>query len=108
VSRPISFLVRDLLANTESIFQTALAGEGEVSILIGQDGAIRMLTGADWSLEALQAYHGARAVYRVERNGGRLRVEGRSSSASCVLDTGQTTSMARRLLADRPRYVLTA
>ena len=108
VCGPISFPVRDLLANAESIFQTALAGEGEVSILIGQDGAIRILMGAAWPLDSLQAEHGSRAVYRVARPAGRLRVEGRSATSACLLQSFQTGSVARRLLADRPRYVLAA
>ena len=106
--------VKDLLANAQRIFETAtsVAGEelesGELSILIGYDGAIRMVQCSDWPLDSLERRHGARAAYRVQRTAGQVRVEGKSGTASCLLKTDRTSAVARRLLADRPRYVLAA
>jgi hypothetical protein len=103
---PISFLVSSFFANAERIFETAQSGDDEVSILIGQDGAIRMFIGSDWPLESLKAHHGAQAAYQVRRDKGELRVEGRSGTASCLLRTVPAPLIARRLLASQPRYIL--
>jgi hypothetical protein len=104
--------VTDFLANAERIFETAASADGaelqsgDLAILIGQDGAIRMLMGTDWPLDSLQAHHGASAAYRVSRSGVQVRVEGKSRTGSCLLQSEPVSSIAKRLLADRPRYVL--
>lgn len=104
----------DFLNNAGRIFETAssTAGSelesGAISILIGEDGAIRMVMGSDWPLISLESHYGARAAYRVSRDDRRLRVEGRSGTASCLLQSEPAPSVARRLLADRPRYILAA
>jgi hypothetical protein len=106
--------VTDFLANAERIFETAAAADGaelessELSILIGQDGAIHMLVDSDWPLDSLQAHHGARAAYRVSHSGAQVRVEGKSRTGSCVLQSEPPSSIAKRFLADRPRYLLAA
>jgi len=106
--------VTDFLANAESIFETAASASGEglesgaLAILIGQDGAIRMTMGSDWPVESLQSHHGASAAYRVSRTGGKVRVEGKSRSRSCLLQSEPVALIAKRLLADRPRYILAA
>src|SRR5437899_1884289 len=95
--------VTGFLENAERIFETAALGEpesGDLAILIGQDGAIRMLMGSDWPLDSLQAHHGAMAAYRVSRSGSQVRVEGKSRTGSCVLQSEPVSSIARRLLAD--------
>ena len=102
----------DFLANAERIFETAASADsaelqsGDLAILIGQDGAIRMLMGTDWPLDSLQAHHGATAAYRVSRSGVQVRVEGKSRTGSCLLQSEPVSSIAKRLLADRPRYLL--
>ena len=95
----------DFLENAERIFDTAASGygqqeSGELAIVIGQDGAIRMLMGSDWPLDSLQAHHGAIAAYRVSRSGTHVRVEGKSRTGSCMLQSEPVSSVARRLLAD--------
>ena len=112
--RPDKYLVTDFLANAESIFETAASANdgglesGAMAILIGQDGAIRMLMGSDWPVDSLQSHHGARAAYRVSRSGTQVRVEGKSPSGSCLLQSEPAALAAKRLLADRPRYILSA
>ena len=104
----------DFLVNAERILETAASASGSelesggLAILIGQDGGIHMLMGSDWPLSSLQAHHGASAAYRVSRNGGQVRVEGKSRTGSCLLQSELPSAAARRLLADRPRYFLAA
>jgi hypothetical protein len=104
--------VTDFLTNAERIFETAASADGaelesgDLSILIGQDGAIHMLMGSDWPLDSLQTQHGASAAYRVSRNGAQVRVEGKSRTGSCMLQSELPSAAARRLLADRHRYLL--
>ena len=104
----------DFLANAERIFETAISADGaqletgDLAILIGQDGAIRMLMGTDWPLDSLEAHHGARAAYRVSHHGDRVRVEGKSASNTCLLESEPPSAIAKRMLADRPRYLLAA
>ena len=98
-------LVTGFLENAERIFETAASAQGELecsdlAIVIGQDGNIRMLMGSDWPLDSLQAHHGAMAAYRVSRSGSQVRVEGKSPTGSCVLQSEPVSSVARRLLAD--------
>jgi hypothetical protein len=106
--------VSDFLDNAGRIFETATSTggseleSGALSIVIGQDGAIRMVMGSDWPLHSLQAHYGASAVYRVTRDTSQLRVEGKSRTASCLLQSEPPQSVAKRLLADHPRYVLAA
>ncbi len=104
----------DFLANAERIFETAASADGaqlesgDLAILIGQDGGILMLMGTDWPLDALQVHHGSRAAYRISHNGARVRVEGKSASNTCLLESEPPSAIARRMLADRPRYLLAA
>lgn len=95
----------DFLENAERILDTAASAQGQpesgdLAIVIGQDGAIRMIMGSDWPLASLQAHHGAQAAYRVSRNGSAVRVEGKSRTGSCLLQSEPLSSVARRLLAD--------
>jgi hypothetical protein len=106
--------VTDLLRNAERIFETAASAEGaklesgSIAILIGQDGAIHMLMDTDWPLDSLQSHHGASAAYKVSRTGSQVRVEGKSHTSSCVLESEPAAAVARRMLTDRPRYLLAA
>ena len=106
--------VTDFVENAQRIFETATSAggaeleSGDLSILIGADGAIRLLMGSDWPLDSLEAHYGARAAYRVSRNENQVRVEGKSRNARCLLRSEPESSVARRLLADRPRYLLAA
>ena len=92
------------LENAERILDAATAASSaesaDVAIVIGHDGAIRLLIGSDWSLASLQAHNGARAAYRVSRTDSQVRVEGKSATGSCVLQAEPASSVARRLLAN--------
>lgn len=94
------------LKHAEEILETAGQGSGEdcrLSILVGRDGAIRMVAGSDWELEPLRMHHGAQAAYRVTRRAGCVQLEGRSDEGACLLHSGQEPA-AGRLWADFPRY----
>lgn len=60
------------------------------SVLVSPHGHITVLNGAAWSLAALAQEHGARAVYKVSRRAGCIRVEGRSGSRTCVIEERRT------------------
>lgn len=100
------------LENAQRLFETAttVTGTGEstdYAILVGADGAIRMVAGCDWPLDSLRRERDAQVVYRVSDRNGRVRVEGRSGRQSCLLETERPAAVARRLLAGQPRYLLT-
>lgn len=69
-----------------------------MSILIGQDGGIRMFADSDWPLDSLAWHHGAQTAYRVTERGGSVRVEGREGSRTCVLESAKPAYTARLLL----------
>ena len=70
-----------------SILETAeRAGEsGELNLLIGEDGVLRIVSEPGWRPEALAAHYGARAVYQVKHTAEGVRVEGQAGGRSCVL-----------------------
>ena len=72
-----------------------------MTILIGQDGAIRMFADSDWPLDSLAWHHGAKASYRVSERRGSVRVEGREGMRTCVLQSVTPAETARRLLGCR-------
>jgi hypothetical protein len=73
----------------------------EMTILIGQDGAIRMIAESDWPLDSLAWHHGAQSAYRVSERGGAVRVEGREGSRTCLMQSTAPAETARRLLSAR-------
>jgi hypothetical protein len=62
---------------------------GDALVVLDRRGGFRMLEPTGWSLPALAAEFGAEAVYRVERRGFSVRVEGWDGSRRCLLQ-GQT------------------
>jgi len=81
--------VSAFLQQAEDILEVAVAGNrcgaGDVAILIDRQGGMRMLDPTGWSLPALSAEFGASAVYRVERRGGAVRVEGWGGGQRCLI-----------------------
>ena len=97
---------RDLfLENAAQLWETAEARAQEGAdgadwdILIGDEGAIRMIADSDWSLDSLQAHHGARMAYRVRRQSTKVRLEGRAGSRTCLFEAVTPDGAARLLLA---------
>jgi hypothetical protein len=96
-------------ADAESIFETARsAGSGapdcDLTILIGPRGEILMLEAAGWALAGLLAHHGAQTAYRVTRQCGTIRLEGKSASETCLLQSKSPAASARQLLAQAPPW----
>lgn len=75
-----------LLRHAEEILETALLGSTDVAIVVGWQGALRMIDPAGWSLPAMRTEFGAAAVYKVERRGSTVRVEGWDGERSCRLE----------------------
>ncbi len=100
------------LENAQRIFETAGAvhengGGTDYAILIDSSGAVQMIANCDWALDSLRAERGARAAYKISDANGQVRVEGWSGHQRCLFESERPASVARRLLADRPRYLLT-
>jgi hypothetical protein len=88
----------------EEILQIATAnqgGLGDTVVVLDRQGGFRMLEPAGWSLPALAAEFGAEAVYKVERRGSAVRVEGWNGSERCLLQ-GQTSDGRVRTLLGMP------
>jgi len=78
--------VSPLLRHAEEILDIAVAGSEEVGIVIDRQGTCRMIDPAGWSLPAMRTEFGAVAVYKVERRGRKVRVEGWDGDRSCCLE----------------------
>jgi hypothetical protein len=104
--------VSRFMENATSIFETAetamTAGHvpTDMTIVIGQEGGIRLIADSDWPLDNLQAHLGAEMVYRVRQQDNSLRLEGRAGSRTCLFETAKLNGVARKLLAGRPQYDL--
>ena len=98
--------------NTRRIFETASDGDtvadGRIVITVGQEGGMRIFCDSDWAPESLAREHGARESYVVTRRRGSLRVEGRGCGQTCVVQSEPSAVVARRLLSNQTRYLLSA
>ena len=86
--RADKYPVRSFVRQAEDILDVAMIGDaaaGDLAILIDRQGGIRMLDPAGWSLPALSADSGASAVYKVQRRGRTVRVEGWRGGERCLL-----------------------
>jgi len=63
------------------------AASSEITVLIGQDGSLRLCADSDWPLDSLAREHGAQSAYRISSRNGRVRVEGREGLRTCVLES---------------------
>ena len=70
----------------------------EMTILIGPQGNIRIVTDSDWPLDSLVWHHGAQSAYRVSERTGSIRVEGRDGTHRCLLESSSPSRVARFLL----------
>jgi hypothetical protein len=91
---PICSSVSRFFEDAGQIFETATAASSEESpanmaILIGSDGALRIVDAAGWRPDTLQAHYGARTVYQVTRTAGSVKVTGCSGSQTCALETAR-------------------
>ena len=96
------------LSDAESILATAAISGAETAytVLIGHDGGLNLLADNDWPLDRLAAESGARRAYRVKREGGRVRVDGRAGTRACTVSTEPGVVVARRMLEGPALYCL--
>jgi hypothetical protein len=91
-------------ADAENLFETARQASRSGSpdcdwaILIVPQVEIHMQDATGWALPSLQIQQGARTAYRVTREGGRVRLEGRHGSETCLLGCESPAVAARHLL----------
>ncbi len=76
------------------IMEVAVRGNGDQDLIIAVDrqGGMRIVEPAGWTLAGLRGELGATAVYRVERRGTVVRVEGMAGGERCLL-LGQAQSV---------------
>ncbi|MEI9976100.1 MAG: hypothetical protein WDO73_31005 [Ignavibacteriota bacterium] len=80
--------MQGFLQQAEDILDVATSGDSSlqnVVIVMDRQGGMRMLDSTGWSLQALTAEYGASAVYKVERRGSAVRVEGWNGSDRCLV-----------------------
>jgi hypothetical protein len=70
-----------------SIATSETSDLGDTLVVLDRQGGFTMLEPTGWSLPALAAEYGAEAVYRVERRGLSVRVEGWDGSQRCLLQS---------------------
>lgn len=87
----------EILEAAESAAAQGLAC-AEWTVLVTQDGSIRMFADSDWPLDSLAGQHGARAAYRVSDRQGTLRVEARAGLRTCTMESTTQNRVARLLL----------
>lgn len=107
-------VVDALLSNARKLLETAAGsiesglGGADWTVFYGPEGGLRMIAGAEAELDSLAWSHGATAAWRVQRHGGRVRVEGHSSRDRCLLEARAPDGITRRLLNDWRMYELCA
>ena len=96
-----------ILEAAESVSSSHASTYPEMTISIGPEGGIRMVTqGTGLPLDVLQQEHGAQMIYRVTQQESRVRLEGRAGSRTCLFEAEKPDRAARILLGDGPRYAL--
>jgi hypothetical protein len=91
--------MKALVRHAEQILDIASAGNGEagdLAIVVGHEGGMRMVEPQGWSLAALCAEYGAPAAYKVERRGRVVRVEGWGGGERCLLQRATNARQATR------------
>jgi len=76
------------LQQAEDILDVATSGDSslqDVVIVMDRQGGMRMLDPSGWSLPALSAEFGATAVYKIEKRGETVRVEGWNGFQRCLI-----------------------
>jgi hypothetical protein len=93
--------VSAFIRRAEEILEIATTGSavlGDTLMVLDRQGGFRMLNPEGWSLPALAAEFGAEAVYKVERRGSSVRVEGWNGSERCLLQGQNSGQRVRSLL----------
>ena len=101
-AEPDAFTARasQILAAAESAASQGHACS-DMTIVIAQDGSLKMIADSDWPVDSWVGHLGARSAYRVCQRQGRLRVEGREGTRTCLLQSANPAETACRLLLPR-------
>ena len=105
--------VNQLLDNANNILDAAesmrVAGHtgDDWSILVGSQGAIHMVSGSDWPLEALRFQHGATQAYRVSQKDDQIQVEGKDGQRDIMIRSQAQNHVLKLLLPERRDYLRT-
>jgi hypothetical protein len=102
-------IVSVFLKHAEEIFaaaRTAGPEDCDMAILVNSDGGIRMIAGADWELEPMRLHYGASAAYRVNRQGGQVKLEARRANERCTLVAEPVMRATSCLTPDFPQYLM--
>jgi hypothetical protein len=94
--------VSPLVRKAEEILEIAIQGGNTVTntaILIDRQGALRIMDPTGWSFAGLAAEYGAASIYKVERGGHGVRVEGWNGTDRCLLQRVLTPRIAQFCLA---------
>jgi hypothetical protein len=95
--------VSPFLRKAEEILNVATTGGNsltDTAIVLDRQGGLRMLDPTGWSLPGLAAEFGATAVYKVERRGRAIRVEGWDGTDRCLLQRAMSMPPPVRCLPD--------
>jgi len=90
--------------DARSLFETACRASDsglpdcDLAILVSEQAGIRVMEADGWELASLRAHHGAQAVYRITRQGGSVKLQGRRGAMACLLHTEPPADIARQLL----------
>jgi hypothetical protein len=82
--------VKNLLRKAESVLEVAAGNSsalGRTALIVDRAGGMRVLDSAEWSLPAMIREFGAAEVYVIDRGTGATKVEGWSSSESCIVSS---------------------
>jgi hypothetical protein len=92
--------VTSFLRRAEDILEIASTPDSALSdtlMVLDRQGGFRMIEPAGWSLSALAIEFGAEAVYKMERRGSSVRVEGWNGSEHCLLQSRTAGDWVRSL-----------
>jgi hypothetical protein len=91
-----------LVDDAERIFEGACivsnvdTSPTDLAIIVDRTGGIRLMEASGWQLESLEASYGAQRIYRVTHNSGHVRVEGKSGSQRCLIESAGPPRTAAR------------
>ena len=89
--RPVSFLL-DNARHLMEVAQSKDPGESVWTFMVGPEGGIEMVLGADEPLDILLRTRGARAGSQLRREKGMVRVEGRMGKEKCLIEQPLNTA----------------
>lgn len=98
----MSFLIENARRLAEAA-QSKAPGEPVWTFMVGPQGGIEMVRGADEPLDTILTTRGARAVWRVRRDRGVIRVEGRMGRERCLIEEPVGDGHSQEALLSRSR-----